>query len=157
MIYNCHGDLNIGMMIRTAACLGARKVYLIGRRKYDARSVVGSDKYIEVIKHNEIKDLKKFFFEEDMEPIFVEQGGIDINCFNFKSVYNFNRKPCLVLGSECDGIPEDFMKLFPDSVRLSIGQIGVIRSMNVATVCSIILEKFSAVNRKSVVDKYGLI
>ena len=38
---NITGDLNIGMMIRSACLLGAENFYIFGRNKFDKRSTVG--------------------------------------------------------------------------------------------------------------------
>ncbi|MFZ9885150.1 MAG: hypothetical protein ACO3ON_06810 [Ilumatobacteraceae bacterium] len=45
---NITGDLNTGVMIRTACVLGAERVFLFGKKKYDRRSTVGAHNYIEL-------------------------------------------------------------------------------------------------------------
>jgi tRNA G18 (ribose-2'-O)-methylase SpoU len=46
---NITGELNIGMMIRSACLLGAENFYIFGRKKFDKRSTVGAEKYINIV------------------------------------------------------------------------------------------------------------
>ena len=48
-IINLVGDLNTGIIIRTANLMGAEKVFVFGRRRYDRRSTVGSHNYVDVV------------------------------------------------------------------------------------------------------------
>ena len=48
---NITGDLNIGMMIRSACLLGAENFYIFGRNKFDKRSTVGAEKYINIVQY----------------------------------------------------------------------------------------------------------
>lgn len=157
--WNVDGNLNIGMMIRTACNLGAERFIVVGRRRYDKRSCVGSNNYmpVERIQAYNCDDLKSPEYDiqqfwdamtkYDYEPFFLETGGLHINCKNgFKS---FNmlldnwytdsdckiKKPCLVFGSESEGIPPEL--LVDRSKVFSIPQLGVIRSFNVSTAAAI--------------------
>jgi tRNA G18 (ribose-2'-O)-methylase SpoU len=158
LIYNCHGDFNIGTLIRTANCLGASKVWTVGRRKFDRRTLVGCQNYTDLERLDEIPDLVSWFQERNMYPIFIEQNGYDMDTFNFGQLWEAQAlQPCLVVGSECDGIPESFMAAFPNSPRLTIGQPGLIRSLNVGCAGSIAMEHMYGSWKKNVVDRYGLI
>ena len=156
MIYNCHGDFNIGALCRTASCFSAKKIFTVGRRKFDRRTLVGAHHYTPVIRLDCIFDPVNWFVDQKMYPVFIEQGGVDINDFKFTNLWN-DLSPCLVVGSECDGVPEDFIALFPDSPRISIAQSGLIRSLNVATAGAIALENIYYAHRDNVIGKYGLI
>jgi tRNA G18 (ribose-2'-O)-methylase SpoU len=156
MIYNCHGDFNIGALCRTASCFSAKKIFTVGRRKFDRRTLVGAHHYTPVIRLDSIEDPVTWFDDQEMYPVFIEQGGTDISDFNFTNLWN-EFSPCLVVGSECDGVPEVFMELFPDSPRISIAQSGLIRSLNVATAGAVALEHIYYAHRNNVIDKYGLI
>ncbi len=48
---NVTGELNIGMMIRSACLLGAENFYIFGRKKFDKRSTVGAEKYINIVQY----------------------------------------------------------------------------------------------------------
>lgn len=168
MILNCHGDFNIATLTRTGSCLGASTVYTVGRRKFDRRPLVGCHNYTNVVRLSDLDgDPVKWFSAapadaslktyKKMFPVFIEQGGMDLSEFKFSSMFNRDRgEPCLVVGSECDGIGEDIMSLFPDSPRLSIGQPGVIRSLNVCNAGAMAMERMYYSYRSHVIDKYGL-
>ena len=48
---NITGELNIGMMIRSACLFGAENFYIFGRKKFDKRSTVGAEKYINIVQY----------------------------------------------------------------------------------------------------------
>ena len=45
---NLTGGLNLGSIIRSAVIFGAEKFYIIGKRRYDRRSTVGAQNYIDI-------------------------------------------------------------------------------------------------------------
>lgn len=146
---NVEGDLNVGMMARTASLLGVEKFYIFGRRKIDARSLVGAQNYLPMEKisgldvdGNLMVSLFKDFVEkEHITPLFIEQGGTDIsrlaNVFTYEDV---GKIPCLVFGNEASGIPKEFMEGYKS---ISIPQRGVLRSYNVAAAASIVMWEFA--------------
>jgi tRNA G18 (ribose-2'-O)-methylase SpoU len=162
MLFNCHGDFNTAVAVRTATCFSAQAVYTVGRRKFDRRPMVGAQNYIHLERLGEIPDPRAFFAEKNMFPVFIEQGGVDIDKFDFRTLGRSGSDrpdgpiPCLIVGNECDGLPEEFMALFPDSPRLSICQPGPIRSFNVATACAMALHRMYNSYKTDVMDRYGL-
>jgi tRNA G18 (ribose-2'-O)-methylase SpoU len=138
MLFNLDGNMNIAMTIRTAAVMGCSDVWIVGKRRYDARPEVGSHNYINVHKINFITP--SFFKEKNITPILVEQGGNSIETTNFKP-YLF--KPvCFIVGSESHGIPKDFLKQMKGYPIVSISQYGLIRSLNVSIAASIVLYEY---------------
>ena len=45
---NTTGSLNVGVALRSAVLFGAERFYIVGRRRYDKRSTVGAQNYIQV-------------------------------------------------------------------------------------------------------------
>lgn len=142
MLFNLDGNMNIAMTIRTAAVLGCSDVYVVGRRKYDARPEVGSKNYINVHKMKELEDPLVFFQERNLQPFLVEQGGQPLEEFNFKPTIRSNKPVCFILGSESHGLPPLFLAQMRDTPRLSISQYGMIRSLNVSIAGSILMYEF---------------
>jgi tRNA G18 (ribose-2'-O)-methylase SpoU len=151
---NITGELNIGMMIRSACLLGAENFYIFGRKKFDKRSTVGAEKYINIVQYafddpihadehilNQLKLLK--------HPIIAcEHGGVELGTIDATNVYNSVRDahPMFLFGSESHGIPQLILDRldptgYPDYEfsRISIPQRGVLRSFNVSAACNIIL------------------
>lgn len=145
MCLNVTGDLNVGTMIRTSHCMGASSVLIFGRQKIDNRSLVGSANYIRVEKiRTDTASMDPVEFVDalasrNMVPVFVESHGLSLPSVDWKlRIAEMTRRkaqPCLVMGNETGGIPQDLLdteRLFPNSFRVSIPQRGVIRSLNVA-------------------------
>jgi tRNA G18 (ribose-2'-O)-methylase SpoU len=144
MLFNLHGDMNVGMSIRTAVILGCSDVYVIGRRKYDRRPEVGAKNYIRI---HRFPCLEENFFETNkLIPILLEQGGTPLEEFSFKP-YLPNKleegwKIVFLVGSESTGFPKGFLKKYSFAPHISISQYGVMRSLNVAIAASIVLYEY---------------
>lgn len=135
---NVDGDLNIGNMIRTACIMGAEKFFILGKRRYDKRSAVGSYNYldIEFLKEDAITDnisIHQSLCRYGYYPVIIEQGGSSITNFYFGKKHGL--KPCFVFGNESHGIPSSIMV---NNCVVSISQKGVLRSLNVSNTASIV-------------------
>lgn len=148
MLLNLDGNMNIAMSIRTAAVFGCSDVWIVGKRKYDARPEVGSKNYIRVHKIDYLDDPSAFFKRENLQPILIEQGGQPLEEINFKSLFFANINPnqlkhvCFIFGSESHGINKTWLEIMKDEPRISISQYGMIRSFNVSVACSIVLYEY---------------
>jgi tRNA G18 (ribose-2'-O)-methylase SpoU len=136
---NLNGDLNIGVMMRTAVSFGAAHMFLFGQRRYDRRSTVGAHNYVELVQivcEPEGHAVPRAQFdaalaEHGYTPVFVEQGGSDLRGFDFRGT---SGPPCLVFGNEGYGLSDSFIG---DDRRISIVQRGVARSINVSAAAAI--------------------
>lgn len=138
MLFNLDGNMNVAMSIRSAAVLGCSDVWIVGKRKYDARPEVGAKNYINVHKIDRIDS--KFFENQNIQPILVEQGGVAVEDINFKPMMN---KPiCFIVGSESNGIPKEFLDEMKNVPRVSISQYGLVRSFNVSIAASIVMYEY---------------
>ena len=150
---NVSGELNIGMMIRSACLLGAENFYIFGRKKFDARSTVGAENYINIVQYSYddpmtadehiLAELRKL--NKTHSVILCEHGGYMLGENDFGWAYEERPSPLFIFGSESHGIP----KLITDQVasdgypeyefeRISIPQRGVLRSFNVSAAMNII-------------------
>lgn len=150
---NVTGDLNVGTMIRTSHCMGASSAIIYGRQRIDNRSLVGSANYIKVEKipgmlngEIDIEGFRNILSDRRLTPIFVETNGIPLKNVNWptrvEAISRRGNEPCLVMGNETGGIPQDLLDAcvsLPNSFVVSIPQRGVIRSMNVAIAHSIVV------------------
>ena len=156
---NINSNLNLGSMIRTSLLMGANKFIVYGRKKFDSRGCVGSDKYIEVEKVDCLKldltydpdEFISFINDNNYYPIFVEQGGELLGTFDWYDITTsherqfFGKIPCFIFGNETNGIPQNLLdtrEKFTHSLTVSVPQFGVIRSFNVSTTCGIVLYSF---------------
>jgi tRNA G18 (ribose-2'-O)-methylase SpoU len=148
---NLTGELNIGMMLRSACLMGAQNFYIFGRKKFDKRSTVGAEKYINIVQYTYdepmtadgemLRDIRKL-----PHPIIAcEQGGVTLGTEDGKLLYLRvnNLHPLFLFGSESHGIPQVILdqKTYDDDYefsRISIPQVGVLRSFNVSAAMNII-------------------
>lgn len=145
-LFNIQYDMNFGNIIRSACIMGAERVIVMGKRKIDRRSCVGSQNYIDIVKADGLVEdtIDVNVFVDTMEkfnyyPVFMETGCKPITKFTDSHDYKY---PCLVFGSESYGIDPEFLKL-PESKSYSIPQRGVIRSLNVASAAAIAMWEVS--------------
>lgn len=138
MLLNLQDTGNVGACIRTASICGVRKIVVYGRRKFDWRSCVGAQNYIDVERVSGIPNSDTIEFEklrlEDVDyildteifidyvkrnnylPIFIEQHekSIPASTPNLRSVfskaYEIGKTPLLVFGNESFGIPRNILE-----------------------------------------------
>lgn len=141
MLLNLDGNMNIAMSIRSAAVLGCSTVWVVGRRKYDARPEVGSKNYIKVNKLSSI-DPTTFFTTHGLQPIVIEQGGQALEDMNFKPFIQHPKPVCFIMGSESHGFSKEWLAKLAGEPRITISQYGIVRSLNVSMAASIILYEY---------------
>jgi len=142
---NITGELNIGMMLRSACLFGAENFYIFGRNKFDKRSTVGAENYINIVQyvfddpiHADMQIAQKLIDVQKMMGytiVLCETGGLEIGKH---TTWNFfkNQHPLFMFGSESHGIPSAVSEQFQHKV--SIPQRGVMRSFNVSAAMNII-------------------
>lgn len=146
---NITGDLNLGMMIRTASVFGAERFFIYGRHGYDRRSTVGAQNYIEIVKIGHIdrgtteldySELIPSLEDAGYTPIFIETGYDSLYGFDPAFDIPENTKPCLVFGNEGVGIPKE---IIVEENAYSIPQRGVLRSLNVSSAATVAINYLS--------------
>jgi tRNA G18 (ribose-2'-O)-methylase SpoU len=156
LLFNLTGEINIGMVIRTASVMGCSKVYVVGRKKFDKRTTVGAEHYIDIeyitegvsgADHNKTIqefDINIFCKEKNIHPILIEQGGENIEDYSFREYIRGDKHPCFVFGSESDGLPKHILDLGRMGLCpiLSIPQLGPMRSLNVSNATSIVIYEY---------------
>lgn len=152
MLLNLDGNMNIAVSIRTATALGCSDIYIVGKRKYDSRATVGAKNYIRIHRMATI-DPDTFFEDNKLLPIMVEQGGTPLDEFSFKPyLEEIGYRSLIVMGSEGNGIPQEWLdrSLGP---RITIPQMGILRSLNVSIACSIVIYEYTKQWRKYIGSK----
>ena len=142
---NITGELNIGMMIRSACLLGAENFYIFGRKKFDKRSTVGAEKYINIVQYtfddpmHADTDILNHLKLLSHDIILCETGGEVLGKDTWTTRKNNPpiQHPLFLFGSESHGIPETISDAFDR--KISIPQRGVLRSFNVSAAMNIIV------------------
>lgn len=87
-------------------------------------------------------------------PVFVEQNGVPLEARTVSnivhSMHTTKVTPCIIVGSESYGIPDALIKMFPHAPMLSIPQVGIMKSLNVAAAAAIVMHSFQDAYRRRV-------
>lgn len=144
--FNVRGDLNLGSIIRTSLYFNCQKVNYFRDKRFDRRYCVGSQNYIQL---NFIdKNFNSWIKQENIYPIFIEQGGTQLKPGIFKELIHKKNSSsehqskiiCLIFGNETNGIPNNILKLNSTYPRISIPNFNIVpRSLSVSNTVPIIL------------------
>lgn len=130
-IENWQHDMNIGTVVRTANAFLAKEVHIIGRRRWNRRGAMVTDRYQHVRHHPTVEDFVVWAKEEGLAII-----GIDIFPDSVQlETYELPRKCVLVFGQEGPGLSEEVHQ--SAEATLSIEQFGSTRSINAASAAGI--------------------
>lgn len=143
---NITGELNVGMMIRSACLFGAENFYIFGRKKFDKRSTVGAEKYINIVQYtfddpidaDQLINERLMYLLKWNSVVLCEHGGKELGTYQTKQMYKEElENPIFVFGSESHGLP-DVVAQNEHFYKVSIPQRGVLRSFNVSAAMNII-------------------
>ncbi len=123
-IENWQHDLNIGAVVRNANAFGARAVHIVGRRKWNKRGAMVTDRYLDVRHHDDVGVLAAWAAEERL-PIL----GIDNLSGSMRIDEADLPRACVMLfGQEGPGLSQEARQVV--EAVLSIPQFGSTRSIN---------------------------
>ena len=134
-IENIEHDFNIGSIVRTANSFNVNKIHIIGKKKYNRRGAMCTDKYLQIIHHSTIEDFLKT--QEDREIVAIENNLTRSKPLNLKK---FVQNTTLVFGSEGNGISEGLLSKAHD-IRF-IESFGSTRSVNVGVAAGIAMYEY---------------
>jgi len=123
-IENWQHDLNIGSIVRTANAFNVAAVHIIGKRDWNRRGAMVTDRYLTVIHHPTVAEFALWASENDVPII-----GID-NVPGSKRLESSKlpEKCVLLFGQEGSGMSDEAIAIC--SVLYAIEQYGSTRSMN---------------------------
>lgn len=134
-IENVEHDFNIGSIVRTANSFNVSKVHIIGKKKYNRRGAMCTDKYLEIIHHPSIEDF--LATQEGRELVAIENN---LECAKPLNKKMFQQNTTLLFGSENNGITEELLQKAGD-VRF-IESFGSTRSVNVGVAAGIAMYEY---------------
>lgn len=135
-IENFSHDLNIGTVVRTANAFLASEVHIIGKRRWNRRGAMVTDRYQHLRHHTDIKGLLHFAMEEELPVVAVDNadGAVPIETTVLPA-------GCLLLfGQEGPGLTPDARA--GASLTVSIAQYGSTRSINVGVAAGIAMHQW---------------
>lgn len=130
-IENWQHDMNIGTVVRSANAFLAKEVHIIGRRRWNRRGAMVTDRYQHVRHHPTVADFVAWAQGEGLAII-----GIDIFPDSVPlETYELPKDCVLVFGQEGPGLSPEVHEAAVDT--LSIEQFGSTRSINAASAAAI--------------------
>jgi len=123
-IENWQHDLNIGSIVRTANAFNVAGVHIVGKRDWNRRGAMVTDKYLHVTHHPSVADFKAWFEQRNIEIIGIDNvpGAQQLESATLP------RDCVLLFGQEGAGMSEEAISAC--ARILSIAQTGSTRSIN---------------------------
>ncbi|MEQ8718469.1 MAG: TrmH family RNA methyltransferase [Acidimicrobiales bacterium] len=123
-VENWEHDRNIGAVVRNANAFGAAAVHIVGRRRWNRRGAMVTDRYLDVVHHPDIAAFARWARGEDCPLVGIDnvEGSVPLETTPLP------RRCALVFGQEGPGLSAE--ALGAASVVCAITQYGSTRSVN---------------------------
>ena len=145
-IENLSHDFNIGTIVRNANAFNVARVHIIGKRKYNRRGAMVTDKYLHI---DHFATVEEFIADAHARGMLVV--AVDNNRPESKPLAKteLDPKSILVFGSESDGISQELLD--KSDQAFYIEQLGSTRSINVG--CASAVAMYEAVRQLGLLPK----
>lgn len=123
-VENWEHDLNIGTVVRNANAFGAAAVHIVGRRRWNRRGAMVTDRYQHVVHHPDVDDLLAWCRTEQLVVVGIDNlpGSVPL------PEADLPERCVLLFGQEGPGLSAAARSAV--SVTCSIPQFGSTRSIN---------------------------
>jgi tRNA G18 (ribose-2'-O)-methylase SpoU len=130
-IENWQHDMNIGSIVRTANAFLAESVHIIGRRRWNKRGAMVTDRYQHVVHHDTVADFLEWAHGATLPVIAIDNvpGSVIIETFTLPE------RCVLLFGQEGPGLSHEAIA-GADAV-VEISQFGSTRSVNASAAAAI--------------------
>lgn len=132
-IENWQHDLNIGSIVRTANAFLAEAVHIIGRRRWNKRGAMVTDRYQHVIHHDDIAAFTAWARDAGLPIVAVDNlpGSEPIESTRLPE------RCVLLFGQEGPGLTDD--ALAAADAHVEITQYGSTRSINAGAAAAVVM------------------
>lgn len=130
-IENWQHDLNIGSVVRTANAFNVSYVHIVGKRDWNRRGAMVTDKYLHVLHHATVTDFADWCKQNETPIIGIDNLPISKQLES----YSLPKKCVLFFGQEGAGMSDEGVEIC--QVVLAIQQYGSTRSMNASAAAAI--------------------
>jgi len=130
-IENWQHDMNIGSIVRSANAFGAETVHIVGRRRWNKRGAMVTDRYQHVVHHNTVEEFAVWAADADLPVIAIDnvEGSVIIETFRFPG------RCVLLFGQEGPGLSD--AAISAASAIVQISQFGSTRSINASAAAAV--------------------
>ncbi|MDE0215235.1 MAG: RNA methyltransferase [bacterium] len=136
-VENWQHDLNIGTMVRNANAFGAAAVHIVGKRRWNRRGAMVTDRYLHVRHHPALDGLVAWAAEAGLPILGIDNGpGTEPI-----EGYSLPARCVLLFGQEGPGLSPEAVAAC-ESV-LAITQFGSTRSINAGVASGIAMHRWA--------------
>lgn len=130
-IENWQHDMNIGSIVRSANAFGAESVHIIGRRRWNKRGAMVTDRYQHVLQHPDVATFVAWARGADLPIIAIDNvpGSVIIETFALPD------RCVLLFGQEGPGLSDEAIAAADAVVEIS--QFGSTRSINASAAAAV--------------------
>lgn len=130
-IENFENDMNIGTVVRTANAFLAKEVHIVGRKRWNRRGAMVTDRYQHIRHHESVADLIEWAAENGLAVVAIDNtpGSVPLETAELP------RECVLLFGQEGPGVTEAAQKAAV--MTCSIAQFGSTRSINAGVAAGI--------------------
>ncbi|HEU5121301.1 MAG TPA: TrmH family RNA methyltransferase [Candidatus Saccharimonadales bacterium] len=133
-IENWQHDLNIGTIVRTANAFNVAAVHIIGRRHWNRRGAMVTDRYLTIHHHATVEAFAKAMKERHIIAVDNQAGALPL------ARVSLPKETVLVFGGEGPGISHEMRQVAEGMV--AIEQFGSTRSVNVGVAAGIVMYRW---------------
>lgn len=132
-IENWQHDMNIGSIVRSANAFLADTVHIIGRRRWNRRGAMVTDRYQHVVHHEDVAGFAEWARAEGIPILAVDNVGEAVPVDRA----DLPERCALLFGQEGPGLSEE--ALAAASGHIEITQYGSTRSINASAAAAVVM------------------
>lgn len=135
-IENFENDANIGTVVRTANALAVDTVHIVGRRRWNRRGAMVTDRYQHLMHHPDVESLLAWAIRSDLTVVAIDNtpGSVPLETATLP------RECLLLFGQEGPGVTEAARA--GALMTCSIAQFGSTRSINAGVAAGIAMHSW---------------
>ncbi|MDF2579822.1 MAG: rRNA methyltransferase [Microbacterium sp.] len=132
-IENWQHDMNIGSIVRSANAFGAAEVHIVGRRRWNRRGAMVTDRYQHVRHHEDVVSFAAWARENGLPIVAVDNvpGSVPVDRADLPE------RAVLMFGQEGPGLSAEAVAAA--SVVVEITQYGSTRSINASAAGAVVM------------------
>ncbi len=135
-IENWQHDLNIGSIVRSANAFLADTVHIVGRRRWNKRGAMVTDRYQHVLHHPTIDDLLEYATEHSLPLVAVDNVERSVPV----EKTTLPERCILLFGQEGPGLSPEALAAADQVVEIT--QFGSTRSLNASAAAAIVMHQW---------------
>ncbi|MCH1881990.1 TrmH family RNA methyltransferase [Agrococcus sp. ARC_14] len=141
-IENWQHDLNIGSIVRTANAFTASAVHIIGKRRWNRRGAMVTDRYQRIVHHETTDAFTRWAHEAGLVVVAVDNtaGSVPVDAAPLPE------RCVLLFGQEGPGLTDEAIDAA--DAHVAIRQFGSTRSINAAAAAAIVMHEWVRVHAR---------